>query len=337
MKPSVAVIRGGRGGEAEISRLSGASVRDALVRAGHRVVDVVIDPEGRWSFGGGGALPVASAVAELVRCADVVFPVLHGPFGEDGTLQGMLETVEIPYVGSGVCASALAMDKVLARKVAGASGIRVAAGVEGGPDRGDAEVARIARAAASLALPLFVKPACSGSSVGVTRVDRAPLLAAAIAKALAEGGRVVVEEGVTGVEVSCPVVGDAYGDRRALPPIAIVPRGHDFFDYQAKYTPGHCDEICPAPVSADRTREVQRLACEIHDLFGCRSLSRSDFILPERGAAVFLEINTMPGMSPLSLVPKAIAAAGESFDEVVSGWCSAAHAKRTGAAGASAR
>jgi D-alanine-D-alanine ligase len=240
--------------------------------------------------------------------------------GEDGVLQGALEAAAIPYVGCGIAASAVAMDKLLSRCVARSIGLEVANGVEGGPDDSRAEIDRVVRACAALGLPLFVKPACSGSSVGVTRVTDRAELGAAIATALREGGRVVVEEGIAGSEVSCPIVGDAGRDSRALPLIAIVPKGHDFFDYEAKYTSGHSDEICPAPVPESVARVVSSAAKAMHDALGCRGISRSDFIIRADQSVVFLEINTMPGMSQLSLVPKALAAAGIDFADQCVAW-----------------
>lgn len=316
----VAVVRGGTGGEREISLLSGGSVRDGLISAGLTVLDVVIDSEGRASIDGGASESILAVLGRLAALGAVVFPVLHGPFGEDGVFQGALETAGLRYVGSGVAASAVAMDKILSRRIARSIGLEIAPGVEGGPDDSEAEVRRIAADVERLGFPCFVKPACSGSSVGVTRVATRAELEPAIRAALAEGGRVVVERGVEGAEVSCPILGDAGARSRALPLIAIVPKGHDFFDYEAKYSAGHSDEICPAPVAPEIVARVSAAAKAIHDALGCASISRSDFIVRADGSPVFLEINTMPGMSPLSLVPKALAAAGIPFAEQCAAW-----------------
>lgn len=316
----VAVVRGGTSGEREISLLSGGSVRDGLVREGFPTLDVVIDEDGFVSIDGAATIPIGSALAHLKERGAIVFPVLHGPFGEDGVFQGALETAGLDYVGSGVAASAVAMDKLLSRRIAQSIGLSIAPGVEGGPDDSPAETQRIADAAERLGFPLFVKPACSGSSVGVTRVKSRAELEPAITLALREGGRVVVEAGVAGAEVSCPILGDAGLESRALPLIAIVPKGHDFFDYEAKYSAGHSDEICPAPVSKEISDRVSVAAKAIHDTLGCASISRSDFIVRDDGSCVFLEVNTMPGMSPLSLVPKSLAAAGIPFQVQCGRW-----------------
>jgi D-alanine-D-alanine ligase len=320
----VAVLRGGPGGEREISLLSGQCVLDAVRESRHPALDVVIDAHGGWSIDGGPALSLLEALARLSRVADVVFPVLHGPFGEDGVLQGALQSAGLRYVGCGVADSAVAMDKVLARRIAASCGLAISRGVEGGPDRSDSEVARVARESSALRFPLFVKPACSGSSVGVTRVVEAKELELAIRVALDEGGRVIVEEAAEGTEVSCPVVGDAGFAPRALPVIAIVPKGHAFFDYEAKYVAGHSDEICPAPLPADLAARLQAAAIAMHEALGCRGVSRSDFIVTADRDFVFLETNTMPGLSRLSLVPKSLAAAGIPFAEQCARWIDSA-------------
>ncbi len=329
-RPMVAVVRGGTSGEREISLLSGGSIRDGLVKAGFPVLDVVIAGDGRWAIDGKPPMDILDALLAVKRSADIVFPVLHGPFGEDGVLQGALEAIRMPYVGCGVAASALAMDKLLSRRLAKSLGLSIADGVEGGPDHSRAEIERIAKAAEALTFPLFVKPACSGSSVGVTRVTDRKELESAIEIALRPdpatraAGRVVVESGVAGNEVSCPIIGDAGVDSRALPLIAIVPKGHAFFDYEAKYSAGHSDEICPAPVPPEVAATVSRAANAVHDALGCSGVSRSDFIVRADGSCVFLEVNTMPGMSPLSLVPKALAAAGIPFHDQCAKWVESA-------------
>lgn len=324
----VAILRGGIDGERDVSLLSGTNIRDAAKAAGYAVVDVVVEPDGTWSLDGAPATDLLAALARLKREVDLVFPVLHGRFGEDGVLQGALEAARIPYFGCGVTTSSVAMDKILSRRVAGSIGLEIAPGVEGGPDRRTAEIERIASAARGLAFPVFVKPACSGSSVGVTRVSDPGQLVEAISTALEVGGRVVIESSVVGQEVSCPVIGDAGLDRTALPVIAIVPKGHEFFDYQAKYTTGHCDEICPAPIPEELTKRLQAAAIRVHDALLCTGVSRSDFIVREDGSFVFLEVNTMPGMSQYSLVPKSLAAAGISMATQVKRWIESALAQR---------
>lgn len=313
MKSRVSVWMGGPSGERAVSLESGRCVAQALESEGFRVQRVEITPELAWRVDGAPPRPLAEALPSLAW-PDVVFPALHGPFGEDGTVQGFLETLRLPYVGSGVAASALAMDKEHSRTVAAALGITVAPAVVGGPGTDDRTVEALVRNAAGLTRPLFVKPVCLGSSVGISRVADGGDLATAVRAALREGGRVVIEQGIPGREMSCPVLGDAHAGARALPVIAIVPRGADFFDYEAKYTPGATDEICPAPIDDETARALQELAVRVHDAFGCRSLSRTDVILPvDGGAPVFLEVNTLPGLTEVSLFPKAGVADGLSY------------------------
>jgi D-alanine-D-alanine ligase len=334
-KSRVAILRGGPSGEREISLLSGRSVLDAARLAGHHALDVVVERDLSLTFESGERSEFHHGLARLAGEVDVVFPVLHGPFGEDGVLQGALEIARIPYVGCGVTASALAMDKLLARRVAASLGLEVARAVAGGPRNDAAERRRIGEQVLALAPPWFVKPSCSGSSVGVTRVVAPEALEAALAAALVHGGRLVVEEGIAGHEVSCPVVGDAGIDARPLPVVAIVPKGHDFFDYEAKYRAGHSDEICPAPIAPELEARLRAAALAVHEELGCRAVSRSDFIVRDDGSLVFLEINTMPGMSSLSLVPKSLAAAGIPFEAMVSEWVEMARSRQGVARGAS--
>ncbi len=312
----IAVLMGGPSAERDVSLHSGAGVAAALRRKGYPVTEIEITADRRWRFPDRAPEAAHVAIDRILREIDVVFPALHGPFGEDGTLQGFLDACGVRYVGSGVAASAVAMDKALTRRVAASIGLRVADAVEGGPANDAAAVAEIAARAAKLTFPLYVKPACSGSSVGVSRVANAGELTPAIAAALAEGGRVVIETGVAGREVSCPVLGDAFRGARALPVVEVRPKGHAFFDYSAKYTPGGSEDLCPAPLPAETTRALQESAVRIHDHLGCRSLSRSDFMVPERGEPVFLETNTLPGMTDLSLVPLAARTAGMSYEEL---------------------
>ncbi|MBI4880794.1 MAG: D-alanine--D-alanine ligase, partial [Planctomycetes bacterium] len=317
-KPSVGVWMGGPSGEREISLLSGAAVADALQARGHAVTRVLIGEQGDWSIDGARPRSLADVVRALQQGPEVVFPALHGPFGEDGTVQGFLETLGLPYVGSGVCASALAMNKILARRVASALGVRVAPAVAAGAGESSEGLACFAAAAARMAFPVFVKPACSGSSVGVSRVREPEHLGTALAAALAEGGGVVVETAIEGVEVSCPVLEDGACGPRALPVIEIVPKSHEFFDYEAKYTAGMTDEICPARIALAFAERAARAALLLHREFGCRSLSRSDFIIPADGEPVFLELNTLPGLTPVSLFPLAARTAGLDYGELCS-------------------
>ncbi len=248
------------------------------------------------------------------RRLDVCFVAIHGQWGEDGTIQGMLELLGIPYVGSGVLASALAMDKVMAKTVLAASGLQVPRGfVVAAGDLPAASESILARAS-EIGYPMVAKPVRQGSSVGVVMVDRPDDLLAAIDGGFALDERVMVEERLHGVELTVGVIGN--GDAlRALPVIEIATRS-DFFDYRAKYDPALTDEICPARISDELAAQVQAIAVAAHWALGCRDLSRTDMIATDDGQIVVLEVNTIPGMTANSLLPKAARVAGIDFGEL---------------------
>ena len=311
----IAVLMGGQSGEHDVSLESGKAVLGALDRSRYEPVAVRILRDGRWTFDGDPPVLAGAGLAELQRRQiDVVFPALHGPMGEDGTLQGALEMLGLPFVGSGVTASALAMDKPLTKRVYRDAGFLVAPEVVIEP----ASWARQAdvlssRVLSELGLPVFVKPARLGSSVGIHRVTDPALLSSAITACVESAGATLVEALIEGREVTAAVLDDPdTGEPEALPLVEIRPIGHDFFDYVAKYTSGHNEEICPAPVDADTTARVKELGLRAHRVLGCRGMSRTDFILTNDGPLV-LETNTIPGLTTESLIPKAARAAGMSF------------------------
>ena len=258
------------------------------------------------------AAPATDAlqIVEGKRRIDVAFIALHGPYGEDGTLQGMLEIVGIPYVGSGVLASALAMDKAMAAKMLAANGIPIAQAVVIEREELDDETMR--RAAALT--PTFVKPSRQGSSLGMSLVCRSDELRPALERAFEYDSRVLVEERLDGREITVGVI----GNRRltALPVVEIV-SSREFFDYRAKYDPALSEEICPAELAPDVVQAVQDLALRAHRALDCRGYSRVDMILTADRGAVVLEVNTLPGMTINSLFPKAAAAAGIPFGELL--------------------
>jgi D-alanine-D-alanine ligase len=243
---------------------------------------------------------------------DVAFLALHGKYGEDGTVQGFLELTGTPYTGSGVLASALAMDKVMAKRVLAADGIKVPRGVS--VTKADLSAsAEAVLSAASALLPAVVKPSKQGSSVGMSLVDSASEMEAALRLALDHDDDALVEQRIFGVEITVGVLGNT--ELLALPVVEIVPK-RAFFDYQAKYDPAQCDEICPARISEEATKAAQALAIRAHRSLGCRGYSRTDMILGSNGPVV-LEVNTLPGMTMNSLLPKAAAAAGIPFGELL--------------------
>jgi D-alanine-D-alanine ligase len=240
---------------------------------------------------------------------DVAFPALHGPYGEDGTIQGMLEVLGVPYVGSGTLASALAMDKTMAKKVFAADGIPLARGFEvRRADFASDPEGTVDRVAALL--PVVVKPVHQGSSIGIGMASRRDELERVLRDAFAFDPRVLVEERIVGTELTAAVIGNR--ELQALPLVEIVAK-RAFFDYEAKYDPAASDEICPARVSAEVTREAQEIAMRAHRALGCRGLSRTDLIATEDRGLFVLELNTLPGMTVNSLLPKAARAAGIPF------------------------
>jgi D-alanine-D-alanine ligase len=256
-------------------------------------------------------LPVAAE-----RPIDVAFVAIHGQWGEDGTIQGMLELLGIPYVGSGVLASALAMDKVMAKAVLAAAGLDVPRGFAVSASGGEAARAQAVDQAESIGYPVVVKPVRQGSSFGITMVERSDQLLAAIGEALAYDDRVLVEERVAGTELTVGIIGNE-PELVVLPVVEIV-TSRSFFDYRAKYDPQLSDEICPARIDDELARRVQELARRAHRTLGCRDLSRTDFIVTHDGRPWLLEVNTIPGMTANSLLPKAAQAAGIPFGELCS-------------------
>lgn len=249
------------------------------------------------------------------RGVDVAFIALHGKYGEDGTIQGFLDLIGMPYTGSGVLASALAMDKVMAKRVLAAEGIPVPRGVH--ISRADLKAPDSSWLMRANDLrPAVVKPSKQGSSVGMSLVDAGADMATAVRTALRHDDEALVEERIFGTEITVAVLGVlGSSELQALPVVEIVPK-RAFFDYQAKYDPDQCDEICPARITAEATRTAQALAMRSHRALSCRGYSRTDMILGPHGPVV-LEVNTLPGMTVNSLLPKAAAAAGIPFGELL--------------------
>lgn len=328
--PQIAVVMGGPSTEHAVSMASGRMVFQALDRTRYRVSALVIGRDGRWQR----TLDPASVPlvadgpllrprreeairgAALLADVDLAFLALHGTFGEDGTIQGFLETLGVPYTGSGPLASALAMDKVMAKKIFRQAGLPVAPEVT--VDRTAWEAGREAVLAAVEALgPLVaIKPNAGGSSVGVSRARGPAAVAEGLGAALAVAPSALVEPWLEGTEVTVAVLEDEAGRPAALPPIAILPRRGSFFDFASKYEDGGAEEVCPAPLAPAVTAAVSELAVAAHGALGARGLSRADFILTPAGP-VLLEVNTIPGLTPNSLLPKAALAAGLPFPQLV--------------------
>jgi D-alanine-D-alanine ligase len=317
-KKHVVVLMGGLSLEHEVSLHSGSKVTENLDRSRYEVTPVVIGRDAQWAFGDAPPVPLPAAVNRLAADRpDAVFIALHGPFGEDGRIQGMLDLLGIPYTGSGCIASGVAMDKVLSKAVADRAGVSVAAQevlrrrVHGGDPAGTA--AGLAR---RLGLPCVVKSPCQGSSLGMAIPRAEDELAEAIAELFRLDDVILAEAYLTGPEVTCAVLDtDPARPPLALPVTLIRPVASPYFDYEAKYTPGACEEITPAPISMDETHKVQEMAVRAHEALGCRGMSRSDMILVN-GEPVWLEANTIPGMTATSLLPQAAAAADISYGDL---------------------
>ncbi|MEN8148766.1 MAG: D-alanine--D-alanine ligase [Planctomycetota bacterium] len=308
-KPLVAVILGGTSPERDISLATGESVLEHFPRDRYEPRRVEIRADGSWEVEGRDPAGPAAA-GEWLRGIDLVFPALHGRGGEDGVLQGFLETLGVPYVGSGVSASAIAMDKARTREVLSAQGFLLPAALE----------LRGRDAIPQVDLPIVVKDPTGGSSLDLAVVkDREALLAVVERLLDRPGGRVLIEEYVAGVELTCAVIGNASvgGDLRAFPPVLIRPKSAEWFDYETKYDPDAVDEICPAPVADEVSERVTTLALTAHRTLGCDGITRTDFIVPDDGEPRFLEINTLPGLTAASISPKAAAAAGIGFTELI--------------------
>ncbi|MCY0899757.1 MAG: D-alanine--D-alanine ligase [Firmicutes bacterium] len=333
-KPRVIVMMGGPSSEHDVSLASGAQVLAALRGTGlYEVTALVISRDGEWQLSNEvpQRLPqpgeaVQSVVArektirgvQLLGDADVVFLALHGTFGEDGTLQGLLKSLGIPFTGSGPLASALAMSKAKAKELFRYHGLLVARDVQVSAATIRASVSNaVASVEHAVGYPCVVKPNLGGSSLGVSLADNAEALAHALQWAARFDTDILVEEKVEGREVTCAVLEALDGTMRALPVIEIVPRKGAFFDFASKYDDRGSDEICPALLPADETQAVQNAAVKAHQALGCEGFSRTDMFLTDQGPLV-LEVNTIPGMTPNSLLPKAARAAGIAFPELVS-------------------
>jgi D-alanine-D-alanine ligase len=321
---TVAVLAGGRSSEHEVSLSSGAAVRDGLLARGHDVVWVEIGADGVWRRDGEaiGITPGGGLLG-----ADVVFPALHGPFGEDGTVQGMLETLGVAYVGSGVAASAVCMDKVLFKRLMSATGavpqvdyvgVREDAWRRSPGDR----LAEIER----LGLPVFVKPAHLGSSMGIVKATAAGQIAPALEAAFAHEPLAIVEAMAPGIEVECGVLGRSRSDADAGPqpdiasePGEIVFAG-EFYDFHAKYEPGGMELRVPARISQAAKDAVRGLAVEVFAHAGCEGLARVDFFVDGEDVVVN-ELNTMPGFTPTSVYAKLMVASGIPYPELVDRLC----------------
>ncbi len=351
-KPRVLLLFGGRSSEHSVSCVTAAGVMHAIDRDRFDVVPVGITRQGEWTLLdedpqgwalNTGNLPEISDVVNPVQLSsttdkaslmavsqsavsglgeiDVVFPLLHGPFGEDGSLQGMLEMAGVSYVGSGIAASAIGMDKHFMKVAFKDAGFNV------GPYELITNKQWLRDSAAALArcekleYPLFVKPARGGSSVGITKVDVPSQLREAIEIARAEDPKVIVEQGIVGREIECGVLEGrgALPARASMPgEIAVADNGHTFYDFEAKYVDGAAAQLsCPADLSEEATQEIRELAVKAFDSLDGEGLSRVDFFYTPEGDWIINEINTMPGFTPSSMYPQMWAKTGIEYRELI--------------------
>ena len=300
----VAVLAGGRSSEHDISRASAEAVVAGLESGGHEPLLVEIARDGSWSYAGE---PVSVDPSGGLLDADVAFPVLHGPFGEDGTVQGLLEIADIPYVGAGVLASAVCMDKATFKDLMAQAGLPQVdhVALREGDDPAVAE---------RLGVPVFVKPSRLGSSVGISKVSDPADLGAALGLAFEHDPRVIVEAMARGVEVECSVIGN--GDPVASEPGQIVVHS-DWYDYEAKYAPGGMELLAPAPISAEPRDSVRTLAREVFLTVGCAGLARVDFFVEEDGRVLVNELNTIPGFTATSVFARLFEASDVGYVELL--------------------
>jgi D-alanine-D-alanine ligase len=292
----VAVLAGGRSSEHEVSLESARAVGAGLAEGGHAVVDVLLERDGSWQCGG--ETVTLEPGGGLLGC-DVVWPVLHGPFGEDGSVQGLLELVGVAYVGAGVLASSVCMDKLVFKDLMRAHGIP------------QVDYFRVGEAIEQM--PVFVKPARLGSSVGIAKASDMDELTRATADALRHDPRVIVESASQGIEVECAVLGN--DDPMASQPGEIVIHS-DWYDYEAKYTPGGMDLQFPARIDEEVRERVRALAVEVFKLVDCEGLARVDFFVEDGERVLVNELNTMPGFTPTSVYPKLWDLSGVPFPEL---------------------
>jgi len=322
MTTTVLVLMGGRSSEHEVSLSSARGVMGALDPEKFTIVPVVIDTAGTWTHHGRGVTLSASGGRALLvdlddgssTPIDVVFPILHGPFGEDGTIQGLCEMVGVPYVGAGVAASAIGMDKSLFKLIARQHGLPVADAVVVTPTTWDLDRAELRTAVDALGYPVFVKPARLGSSVGISRVAEPGELDDAVGFALAFDAKVLIEEAISGKEVEVGILDD--GELIISPP-GQIRYAAAWYDYETKYEAGRAELEIPAELPADVTRRLQDAARIAFVSVGCEGMGRIDCFVTAAGEIVVSELNTIPGFTPTSAYPSLMAAAGIPYAQLV--------------------
>jgi D-alanine-D-alanine ligase len=347
-KPRVAVVFGGRNSEHAVSLMGAGSVLEAIDKSRYEVIPIGIAQDGRWVLGAsdqrfaieagelpevdtsGAALALPSGQGSLVAyeqgsipvelgSVDVVFPVMHGPFAEDGTIQGLLEMAGVRYVGSGVLASAVGMDKAYMKAVMAAAGLPIGRYVVVRERDWRLDRERVLKEAEALGWPVFVKPARAGSSQGISKAGDQAELEEAVELARRHDPKVLIEAAIVGREIECAVL-ESLGDEppgASLPGEVKVEGGQEFFDFEAKYYPDQMSLTVPADIPAETAEELRAMAVRAFEALECEGLARVDFFYTAEGKLIFNEINTMPGFTSLSVAPQLWAASGLSYPELV--------------------
>lgn len=350
----VAIICGGRSSEHEISCISAGGVLAAIDRARFEPILIGISKSGKWFLLDDktvlsikdGALPSISETGNSVSLdtagfvsngknleIDIVFPLLHGPYGEDGTIQGLLEMANLPYVGSGVLASAVAMDKSFAKPIFSAHGIKVAAGFVVRASEWAKDKAAVQREADLLGYPVFVKPARGGSSRGTTKVKSASEFAAAIEEAHTFDPKAIVEQEIRGKEIECAVLEiEGVAQASLVGEIKIDPK-YDFYNFEAKYLDSATTIELPAAIDPKTSDEIRSKAVAAFIALGCSGLARVDFFLTNNAEVIINELNTMPGFTATSVFPKMWAATGVVYTDVISELLKSALSRNNGVLG----
>jgi D-alanine-D-alanine ligase len=368
-KPRVAVVFGGRSSEHGVSVVTAGAVLRAIDRSKYDVLPIGITREGRWALTsddpermaitdrqvpdvadlaespeGGVVLPVDPGSREVVYNepgsvpkalgeVDVVFPVLHGPYGEDGTIQGLLDLSGTPYVGCGVLSSAVGQDKEYMKRIFTSFGLKVGPYLVVRPREWERDQEgtrrRVADFVGDHGWPLFIKPARAGSSIGITKVDSFEGLDEAIETAREHDPKVIIEAGIVGREIECGVLEFEDGPRASVPAEIPPADSHAFYDFEAKYIDSAAG-IVPAPLSEEQTAEVRRLAVDAFEAMSCEGIVRADFFLDEDGEFVINEVNTLPGFTPISMYPRMWQESGVSYPELVDRLIQAALRRSTG-------
>ena len=354
MKKRVAIICGGRSSEHEISCISAGGVLGAIDRTRYEPILIGVTKAGKWVLIpeghsmdiSGTTLPSVPEFAPAVvadvagftsggknLAIDIVFPLLHGPFGEDGTIQGLLEIADIAYVGSGVLASAVAMDKSFAKPIFASHGIATAPGLVVKKSDWNNRSAEITKEVSDLGYPVFVKPARGGSSRGTSKVKSESELLTAVLEAFTFDPKIMIESAIVGSEIECAVLEIDGQPQASIVGKIVIDSKYEFYDFEAKYLDGATDIELPAPITATSAEAIRKAAIAAFTALGCSGLARVDFFLTSSGQVIINELNTMPGFTSTSVFPKMWAASGVSYTEVISHLLQSAQARTNGPLG----